>query len=816
MKFETEHFTTAAKEVMEKALEYTKIYHYAQMESAHVLAALMTVPGSIANTVLSQSSLDLEDLLIDLEDFSSLVDVKKSEIHMTPRLEKLVWFAASLASNNGSDKIGTEHLLFAILQDDAGFAKQLFRAQNVNVDGIMKELESRMPFELPQARKVVTPAGKRDLAKKISPESTTPTLDTVATDLTLAAREGELDPMIGREQELERMIHILSRRTKNNPVLVGEPGVGKTAIVEGFAQRIATGDVPVGLMGSRVMSLSMANVVAGTKFRGEFEDRMSAIVEEVTNDPRVIVFIDELHTIIGAGGGMDSVTDASNILKPALARGAFQLIGATTYNEYQKYIEKDEALDRRFAKVNVDEPSQEDSIKILNGLKTKFEDYHQVHFTDEAIESAVSLSTRYMTNRRLPDKAIDLLDEAAAAVKIKVKNVHKGRIDMAHDFDLLENELAEALSQLDMKKSHELELKAQKLGQKIQNFRVKEGDFSLVEARDVVAVVSNLTGVPIKEMTKSESDRLLKLEAELHKRVVGQEEAISAVSRAIRRSRSGIADAQRPMGSFMFLGPTGVGKTELAKALAASIFGSEDNMIRVDMSEYMEKFSTSRLIGAPPGYVGYDEGGQLTEQVRNHPYSVVLLDEVEKAHPDVFNIMLQILDDGFVTDTKGRKVDFRNTIIIMTSNLGATAIRDDHTVGFGAKSAGADYSAMKARIMEELKKHYRPEFLNRIDETIVFHSLTEAEIHQVLKIMSRGLVDRLKAQKISVKFTTAAYKHIATKGFDPEYGARPLRKAIQSEIEDRLSEELIAGNIKPGDKISIGAANKKIRISHIV
>ncbi len=815
MKFNEKDYTPQVIRVLEKSVDYAHKFNYAWVESSHLLAALAEVPASLAFTLLNSEKIDLEEMLIDIEDFSSQVKTKKSEIKLSPRVETIIEQARALAQNNDKNRIGTEHLLYMLLANDAGFAGQLLREQNINIVNLRKKLEQKAYLRVPERRKAVTPASKRNLSGKVSETTTTPTLDTVSTDLTKAAREGKLDPMIGREREVERLIHILSRRTKNNPVLVGEPGVGKSAIIEGFATRVAAGDVPVGLRGSRIMALNMAMVVAGTKFRGEFEDRLTAIVDEVTHDKDVIVFIDELHTIIGAGGGMDSVNDASNILKPALARGEFQLIGATTYQEYQKYIEKDEALERRFARVNVEEPSEDETVAILQGLKEKFEAYHAVKFEEGTLERAVSLSNRYMPSRRLPDKAIDLLDEAAAKVKITSKTNYTKLDELKAELKAEELRLQKAVVALDIVEAQEIEKDIEKLTHKIDNFTVSENDNPLVEESDVYAVVSNLTGIPLQQMTKTESERLINLEKELHKRVVGQEEAISAVSRAIRRARSGIADTRRPLGSFMFLGPTGVGKTELAKALAESVFGSEENMIRVDMSEFMEKFSTSRLIGAPPGYVGYDEGGQLTEQVRNKPYSVILLDEVEKAHPDIFNIMLQILDDGFVTDTKGRKVDFRNTIIIMTSNLGATAIRDDKTVGFGAKSISTDYAAMKARIMEELKKQYRPEFLNRIDETIVFHSLTEKEIEQVVKIMSKSLVSRLKDQNIKVKFTPAALKVIADKGFDPEYGARPLRKALQREVEDTLSEQLLAGEIHPGDTISIGSSNKKIRISVI-
>ncbi|MGF7407227.1 ATP-dependent Clp protease ATP-binding subunit [Lactococcus lactis] len=816
MKFENIKYTPTLDRILEKAEEYAHQYQYGTIESAHLLAAMATTSGSIAYSLLAGMNVDSSDLLIDLEDLSSHVKVKRSTLRFSPRAEEVMTAASFLAIHNNSEAVGTEHLLYALLQVEDGFGLQLLKLQKINIVSLRKELEKRTGLKVPESKKAVTPMSKRKMAKGVAENSTTPTLDSVSSDLTKEARLGKLDPMIGREAEIDRLIHILSRRTKNNPVLVGEPGVGKSAIIEGLAQRIVNGQVPIGLMNSRIMALNMATVVAGTKFRGEFEDRLTAIVEEVSSDPDVIIFIDELHTIIGAGGGMDSVNDAANILKPALARGDFQMVGATTYHEYQKYIEKDEALERRLARINVDEPSPDEAIAILQGLREKFEDYHQVKFTDQAIKSAVMLSVRYMTSRKLPDKAIDLLDEAAAAVKISVKNQQAKRLDLEKELAEAQEELSEAVIKLDIKASRTKEKAVEKIADKIYKFSVKEDKRQEVTDQAVVAVASTLTGVPITQMTKSESDRLINLEKELHKRVVGQEEAISAVSRAIRRARSGVADSRRPMGSFMFLGPTGVGKTELAKALADSVFGNEDNMIRVDMSEFMEKHSTSRLIGAPPGYVGYDEGGQLTERVRNKPYSVVLLDEVEKAHPDVFNIMLQILDDGFVTDTKGRKVDFRNTIIIMTSNLGATALRDDKTVGFGAKNITADYSAMKSRILEELKRHYRPEFLNRIDENIVFHSLESQEIEQIVKIMSKSLIKRLAEQDIHVKLTPSAVKLIAEVGFDPEYGARPLRKALQKEVEDLLSEQLLSGEIKAGNHVSIGASNKKIKIAQIV
>ena len=646
----------------------------------------------------------------------------------------------------------------------------------------------------------------------------TPTLDELARDLTEMVRKDQIDPVVGRDNEIKRVVQILSRRTKNNPVLLGEPGVGKTAVAEGFSQKIVNGEVPDNLKNKRVMMLDMGSLVAGTKYRGEFEDRLKKIIEEIREDGNVILFIDEMHTLIGAGGAEGAI-DASNILKPALARGEVQVIGATTLNEYQKYVEADAALERRFASVTINEPTPEVALTILKGLRPKYEKHHQLQITDEALESAVKLSKRYIASRFLPDKAIDLMDEAAARVRInnaqKVDKVSAIKKKLSE----LSQEKTEALLKEDFEKAAEIrneELKIQeKLEKQIQrdkdeedsnNYRVK------VTAEDIAEVVSEWTGVPVTQINRSEGDRLIRLEKILHNRVIGQDEAVKAVSKAIRRARSGLKDPTRPIGSFMFLGPTGVGKTELAKALAEAMFGSEDSMIRIDMSEYMEKYTTSRLIGSPPGYVGYDEGGQLTEKVRNNPYSVVLLDEVEKAHNDVFNILLQVLDDGFLTDSKGRKVDFRNTIIIMTSNLGATALRDEKSVGFGAKDVSDDYEAMAAKIRETLKKTFRPEFLNRLDETVVFHSLNKEEIHQIVKLMAKNIIDRIKEQNINLKITPAAIDIVAEAGFDAEYGARPIRRVLQDKIEDLLSEELLAGNIETGATVTIGAKKGEITI----
>lgn len=815
MNFEKKDYTKAAQKVLRRAIDIAYNFDYQFVGSEHLLAALADVSETMADTYLVENGVTYDNVIDKISEFSSKNVFNKADMDFSPRAKKILDYSKELSLLNHFEEVGTEFILCALLSEDNSFALAILDDSGVNISGLYKTVCRENGIHVPVKRKKqpVLPMSQRRRGKKVEQDSKTPTLDTVATDMTEMARDGKYDPTIGREKEIERMIHILSRRSKNNPVLVGDPGVGKTAVVEGLAQRIVNGNVPQSLTQIRLMSLNMATVIAGTSLRGEFEDRMVSIVEEVRNDPETILFIDELHTIIGAGGGADSVNDASNILKPALARGDFQLIGATTYKEYQRYIEKDEALERRFARIIVDEPTEEEAIEILRGVKESFEVFHKVSISDEALIKTVEMSIRYIPSKRLPDKALDLLDEACARVKISEKNLGTKVVDLEKEITKLRVELPEAVSNFDIKKARTINKKLENLTVEMNKNSKKESGKKSVEAEDIIIVLSALTGVPIQQISKSESERLIHLESELHKRVIGQEKAVNSVARAIRRSRSGVSDDHRPMGSFMFLGPTGVGKTELAKALAASVFGSENNLIRVDMSEYMEKFSTSRLIGAPPGYVGYDEGGQLTEKVRNKPYSVILLDEVEKAHPDVFNIMLQILDDGFVTDTKGRKVDFRNTIIIMTSNIGATALRDDKTIGFGAKDWSKDYEAMKARILEELKRQYRPEFLNRIDEAIVFHNLSEEELQQIVKLFTKQLIDRLAKQSIKVKINPSATKLVAKHGYDPEYGARPLRKAVERELEDRLSERILEGSVKAGDSVIISASGDKIKIS---
>jgi ATP-dependent Clp protease ATP-binding subunit ClpC len=817
MLFDKNDYTPAAQKVLRRAIDIAYHYAYQFVGSEHLLAALCDVRDTLVDGYLLDRGVTYELVADEISALSSKNVFNKGDMEFSPRLKKILSIAKSLAEENQMNQVGTEFILLSILGEDNSFALTILDELNVDMRelyrAVSKDNNIRLPKANQQQNRMVVPMSQRRRINNVDKNSKTPTLDSVSSNMTADAAAGKFDPTIGRDEEIERLIHVLSRRSKNNPVLVGEPGVGKTAIVEGLAARIAEGNVPRNLQDIRLVALSMANVVAGTSLRGEFEDRMVAIVEEVSKDPNTILFIDELHTIIGAGGGGDSVSDASNILKPALARGDFQLIGATTFKEYQKYIEKDEALERRLARIVVEEPSAESSVEILKGLRWKFEDFHNVKISDQVLEKTVDLSIRYINSRKLPDKAIDLLDEACARVKIQEKTTVTKGLELEKQLVELQADLPNAVEAMDFKKAKAINKSIDQVNQKLSRADSAASTVGEVKLEDLYSVLSKLTGVPVQQMSKSESDRLLHLERELHKRVIGQEEAISAVARAIRRSRLGISEGKRPMGSFMFLGPTGVGKTELAKALATSVFGSEDALIRVDMSEYMEKFSTSRLIGAPPGYVGYEEGGQLTERVRNKPYSVVLLDEVEKAHPDVFNILLQILDDGFVTDTKGRKVDFRNTIIIMTSNLGATALRDDKTVGFGAKDWSQDYEAMKKRILEELKKQYRPEFLNRIDEIIVFKNLTRDELQQIVKLMLKPLTERLAAQDITVKFRTTAVKYISQKGFDPEYGARPLRKAIEREVEDELSQLILSGRLKAGNSLSIGIERDKLKFT---
>lgn len=813
-----ERYTPSAKQVLVLAQQQANYFKHQAIGTEHLLLALTMEKNGVAAKVLQSFVVTEVDVREEIEHIVGYGNLQRrgadTYLPYSPRTRYVLERAREHAKLFNVEKVGTEHILLALLEDDKTISSRILAALNIDLRKVKNITYRTMGVDATTANRT---RKKLALSEK-KQDNGTPTLDELARDLTEMVRKDQIDPVVGRDNEIKRVVQILSRRTKNNPVLLGEPGVGKTAVAEGFSQKIVNGEVPDNLKNKRVMMLDMGSLVAGTKYRGEFEDRLKKIIEEIREDGNVILFIDEMHTLIGAGGAEGAI-DASNILKPALARGEVQVIGATTLNEYQKYVEADAALERRFASVTINEPTPEVALTILKGLRPKYEKHHQLQITDEALESAVKLSKRYIASRFLPDKAIDLMDEAAARVRInnaqKVDKVSAIKKKLSE----LSQEKTEALLKEDFEKAAEIrneELKIQeKLEKQIQrdkdeedsnNYRVK------VTAEDIAEVVSEWTGVPVTQINRSEGDRLIRLEKILHNRVIGQNEAVKAVSKAIRRARSGLKDPTRPIGSFMFLGPTGVGKTELAKALAEAMFGSEDSMIRIDMSEYMEKYTTSRLIGSPPGYVGYDEGGQLTEKVRNNPYSVVLLDEVEKAHNDVFNILLQVLDDGFLTDSKGRKVDFRNTIIIMTSNLGATALRDEKSVGFGAKDVSDDYEAMAAKVRETLKKTFRPEFLNRLDETVVFHSLNKEEIHQIVKLMAKNIIDRIKEQNINLKITPAAIDIVAETGFDAEYGARPIRRVLQDKIEDLLSEELLAGNIETGATVTIGAKKGEITI----
>ena len=811
-----ELYTPSANRVLILAQEQANYFKHQAIGTEHLLLALSLEENGIANKVLRQNVITATDIREEIERLTGYGNLRRQApdnyLPYSPKAKAVLEKAKNEASILNAAKVGTEHILLALLDDETIVSSRILASLNVDVKRIKQSIYHQLGVSPVQVRKATR-------ANKMKNQEKTPTLDELARDLTAMAANQEVDPVVGRDQEIKRVIQVLSRRTKNNPVLLGEPGVGKTAVAEGLAQKIVLEQVPDNLLTKRIMMLDMGSLVAGTKFRGEFEDRLKKILDEIYQDGNVILFIDELHTLIGAGGAEGAI-DASNILKPALARGEVQVIGATTLDEYQKYVESDAALERRFARINVEEPTKKVTLEILTGLRPRYEKFHKVKLTDEALKAAVDYSSRYITNRFLPDKAIDLMDESAARVRIAHSEKKSKLSESKLKLDELSHAKDEALLREDFEEAAKLRNQELKLRQKLAEMKRREEEkakkleFNIkVTAQDVAGVVADWTGVPVTQMTKTESERLINLEKVLHERVVGQAEAVSAVAKAIRRARSGLSDPGRPIGSFMFLGPTGVGKTELAKALAQAMFGDEDSMIRIDMSEYMEKYSTSRLVGSPPGYVGYDEGGQLTEKVRNKPYSVVLLDEVEKAHPDVFNILLQVLDDGYLTDSKGRRVDFRNTIIIMTSNLGATALRDDKAVGFGVAKPSDEYAAMSAKIREALKKSFRPEFLNRIDEIVIFHSLVKEELHEIVKKMAKQIVDRLAQKDVKLKITPAAIDVIAKAGFDPEYGARPIRRALQNKVEDKLSDALLMGQIVQGATVTLGASKGKITLN---
>ncbi|CYU90191.1 TPA: ATP-dependent Clp protease ATP-binding subunit [Streptococcus suis] len=808
--------STGLQRVFEDAQLVAQRYACDYLETWHVLLSFVINHDTVAGAVLAEYPISISDY--EHATFVVTDKVYREELDSfrilpsSKRLDETASFAKKIAEVVKARELGTEHLFMAMLLDKRSTASQILDKVGFCFEDsddkfrfldLRKNLEARAGFtkEDLKAIRSVMKGGKAKPTNMgqmmgMSPAPQSGGLEDYTRDLTALAREGKIEPVIGRDAEIARMIQILSRKTKNNPVLVGDAGVGKTALALGLAQRVAAGDVPVSLAKMRVLELDLMNVIAGTRFRGDFEERMNNIINDIEEDGQVILFIDELHTIMGSGSGIDSTLDAANILKPALARGTLRTVGATTQTEYQKHIEKDAALVRRFAKVTIEEPTVEDSIAILTGLKGTFEKYHRVRIGQAAVETAVTYAKRYLTSKNLPDSAIDLLDEASATVQNRVKG-------QAEETGL--TSIDKALMDKKYKTVSKLLIKTKADAEASQKYDLE------VTEEDVLETLSRLSGIPVAKLSQSDTKKYLNLEAELHKRVIGQEEAISAVSRAIRRNQSGIRTGRRPIGSFMFLGPTGVGKTELAKALAEVLFDDESALIRFDMSEYMEKFAASRLNGAPPGYVGYEEGGELTEKVRNKPYSVLLFDEVEKAHPDIFNVLLQVLDDGVLTDSKGRKVDFSNTIIIMTSNLGATALRDDKTVGFGALDLSKDHKEVEKRIFEELKKAYRPEFINRIDEKVVFHSLTETHMQDVVKVMIKPLLAVTAEKGITLKLQPSALKLLAKQGYDPEMGARPLRRLLQTKLEDPLAEMLLRGDLATGSTLKVGVKGEELK-----
>lgn len=807
-------FNSEVKNILTEAQRIAYTSGRKSVTTGELFLAIMKAKKSLASRLLKnigvQEKVVMESLQEELITNKTRYSAKKAaELPFSKMAQQAIDTAAQIADSY-HESVNSAYLLIGLLTIKSSMITPILDKSGaegpIDRDAVIATLLDIMGNNTAQVLQVISEEEKKQNQVDLSIDEA-PTLKKASRNLSLLAAEGQLDPVIGRDNEIDRALQILGRRTKNNPIFVGEPGVGKTAIAEGIALRIAEGNVPEELLEKRIITLDIGNVVAGTKYRGEFEARLTKIIDEVKNDGNIILFIDEIHMLIGAGGTEGSV-DASNILKPALSRGEIQVMGATTFDEYQKYIEKDRAFERRFAPINIEEPSPEEAVTILTGLKAKYEHYHQLEIENEAIQVAVKLSHRYINDRQLPDKAIDLIDEAASKAKLHSQQSIQMRY-LNQQLIQVETKKRQSIIEKDFSRAEELRVKQEKLRQQLSQAEA-ESHQMVVTAENVAEVVSDWTNVPVQQLAEKESQRLLQLEKELHQQVIGQDEAVSAVARAIRRARSGLRNPKRPIGSFMFLGPTGVGKTELAKTLARVMFDSEEAMIRVDMSEFMSRENVSRLVGSAPGYVGYEEGGQLTEKVRKHPYSVLLLDEVEKAHPDVFNIMLQILDDGYVTDAKGRKVDFKNTIIIMTSNLGATELRDDKQVGFGAKDLSQDNEAMKRKMMEALKEHFRPEFLNRIDETVVFHSLDQKDIQQIVRLMTQDLVKRLAEQEIQLKLTAGAIDLIAKEGFSPEYGARPLQRKLQQLIEDRLAEALLAQEIKPGDQVTLGARRGEI------
>ena len=803
-------FTDKAQNALAQASRCARSLKQGYIGTEHILVGLLKEDTGVAAKVLADNGVEtgqVMDMIRDLIAFENGVAVKDREGY-SPRAARILEEAHSQAARFGQKQTGTEHLLLALIKEGENVAVRLLNTLGANVQKIYVDTL----IAIGQDGNLY----KEDLGKRGDRKAKQSTLEQYSRDLTALAREGKLDPVVGRDEEIRRVIQILSRRTKNNPCLVGEPGVGKTAVVEGLAARIVAGDVPFTVQNKRVLTLDLSGMVAGSKYRGEFEERIKKVLKEVTEDGNIILFLDELHTIIGAGGAEGAI-DASNIMKPSLARGEIQLIGATTIAEYRKYIEKDAALERRFQPVTVEEPTEEEAVRILEGIKGKYEAHHHVTITPEAVEAAVRLSSRYINDRNLPDKAIDLIDEAAASARLHAMDAPDKAKEISDKIRELDWEMekairVEAFAQMaEIKKKQDALVKKQERLLKKREKREEENTLSIGE-NEIAEVVAQWTKIPVQKLAEKESERLLKLEKTLHKRVIGQEEAVTAVAKAIRRGRVGLKDPNRPIGSFLFLGPTGVGKTELSKALAEAMFGSEDAMIRVDMSEHIEGHSVSKMIGSPPGYVGFEEGGQLSEKVRRNPYSVVLFDEIEKAHPDVFNVLLQVLDDGHITDSKGRKVSFKNTVLIMTSNAGAQRIVDPKNLGFATeKSETKDYEKMKSNVMEEVKRSFKPEFINRIDDIIVFHQLNNENMKEIVNLLASNLYKRCEDQLgIHLTITAALKEHLVKKYADNKMGARPLKRAIQSVVEDALAEEILQKKVVPGDKVSAGFKDGKV------
>ena len=811
-------FTKQAQTALTLAKAEAIDFELGYIGTEHLLLGLLSETEGTAGRVLEEFQVDgkklveLIDKLVTPAEVGNITEIEMKPPY-SPRTEKVLKSAVAEAQNSGCEKAGTEHLLLAMLRETDCVGTRLLYTMGVNIQKLYAAVLGAMGYD----NEAIQEEFQAAKAMQNLGGSPTPALDQYSRDLTQMAAEGKLDPVVGREKEISRLIQILSRRTKNNPCLVGEPGVGKTAIAEGLAQRILAGSVPETIKDKRLVVLDLSGMVAGSKYRGEFEERIRKVVDEVRENQGILLFIDELHTIIGAGGA-EGALDASNILKPSLSRGELQIIGATTLEEYRKYIEKDAALERRFQPVTVEEPSEEEAYEILKGLRPYYERHHKVEISDEALEAAVKMSVRYINDRFLPDKAIDLIDEAASKVQLSGYQASSEIEDLSREIQEILQEKERAIKTGYLSLAKECQEKQKEAEARLEQLQVKEEKKNQrksgkVDEKAVASIVSDWTKIPVQRLTEGETRRLAQLEKELHKRVIGQEEAVRAVSQAVKRGRVGLKDPNRPIGSFLFLGPTGVGKTELSKALAQAVFGSEQAMIRVDMSEYMEKHSVSKLIGSPPGYVGYDEGGQLSEKVRRNPYSVILFDEIEKAHPDVFNILLQVLDDGHITDAHGRKVDFKQTIIIMTSNAGAQAIVEPKQLGFiSQKDEKKDYEKMKSGVMEEVRRLFKPEFLNRIDEIMVFHTLNKEEIRKIVLLLLKSLEKRCEEQMdIHLNVTNSAVDYIAEAGFDAKYGARPLRRAIQSKIEDRLANELLEGKIRRGDIVQVQYRNKEIR-----